>query len=166
MLARLAAAHWRGAIVGPHGTGKTTLLEELARQLASRGFVPRAFTLRGETSRQAKRDLLAAVRSLKSPDFLLLDGAEQLSTREWLTLHGASAACAGCVLTLHRAGRLPTIFETAPTPALLKSLTAALSPRDVSTAESRSLFARHHGDLRACLRELYDQQAEREPAAR
>ena len=38
LMQRLEQARFRAAIVGPHGTGKTTLLNELGRRLADSGF--------------------------------------------------------------------------------------------------------------------------------
>lgn len=156
---RLAASQWRGSIVGSHGSGKTTLLEQLAPRLEERGFVPRHFTLRSEGTMHDKRALLDAVRPMRAPDFLLVDGAEQLSTREWLPLNAAAHHCAGAVLTLHRAGRLPVILETTPNAALLEQLVGEVSGARLPAGEATTLFQRHRGDIRACLRELYDRWA-------
>lgn len=158
-LERLAASQWRGSVVGSHGSGKTTLLEQLAPRLAERGFVPRLFILRSEGTMHEKRALLETVRPMRAPDFLLIDGAEQLSTREWLPLNAAAHHCAGAVLTLHRAGRLPVILETATNPALLEHLVSEVSGARLPPGEAAALFQRHRGDLRACLRELYDRWA-------
>ncbi len=38
LLERLAALGFRAALVGPHGHGKTTLLEDLGARLDGRGF--------------------------------------------------------------------------------------------------------------------------------
>jgi hypothetical protein len=156
---RLEASHWRGSIVGPHGSGKTTLLEQLAPRLAERGFVSRLHTLRSEGTMHDKRALLDAVRPMRAPEFLLLDGAEQLTTREWLPINAAAHHCAGAVLTLHRVGRLPVVLETTPTAALLEHLVGELSGSHLPPGEAAGLFQRHRGDLRACLRELYDRWA-------
>lgn len=156
---RLAASQWRGSIVGSHGSGKTTLLEQLAPRLDERGFVPRLFSLRSESTMHEKRALLDAVRPMRAPEFLLIDGAEQLTTREWLPLNAAAHHCAGAVLTLHRVGRLPVILETAPSAALLEQLVGEVSGSRLPTGEAAGLFQRHRGDLRACLRELYDRWA-------
>jgi ABC-type hemin transport system ATPase subunit len=48
---RLAQWNYRGAIVGPEGTGKSTLLEDLRPRLAERGFEPLALRLTQETPR-------------------------------------------------------------------------------------------------------------------
>jgi hypothetical protein len=106
-----------------------------------------------------KRRLLEAVRPLKAPDFLLLDGAEQLNTREWLTVHAATAGCAGTIITLHRPGRLPALFETTPSPGLLGNLAQNLCGAPLPPSEAAALFLRHRGNLRECLRELYDRWA-------
>ena len=159
LLGRLAAGNWQGSVVGPHGSGKTTLLEQLAPRLAERGFVPRLFTLHTETTLREKRTLVDAIRPLRAPDFLLLDGAEQLTTREWLPLRAAAHQCAGSILTLHRAGRLPVILETASSPSLLEYFVDELSGARLPAGEAASIFQRHHGNLRACFRELYDRWA-------
>jgi predicted AAA+ superfamily ATPase len=122
LIAKLEASKWIGSIVGPHGSGKTTLLEQLAPRLESRGLRPHLCRLSTESTQADKDALLAAVRELRAPDFLLLDGAEQLSTRQWLPLRVAVDSLAGCVVTLHRTGRLPILYQTETTPALLSDL--------------------------------------------
>jgi hypothetical protein len=158
-LDRCATAKWRGAIVGPHGSGKTTLLEQLAPRVKTRGFTPHLFRFRAESPIAEKLALLKRVRDLRAPDLLLLDGAEQFTTREWLTLHSAASAMAGCIITLHRTSRLPTLLETQTSPALLIELAAELTGNRLSTAEATVLHKRHFGNMRECLRSLYDQHA-------
>jgi hypothetical protein len=158
-LDRCAAAKWRGAIVGPQGSGKTTLLEQMVPHVRARGFTPHLFRIRAESPVSEKQALLHRVRSLRAPDLLLLDGAEQLTTREWLGLHSAGSAMAGCLITVHRTSRLPTVLEMQTSPALLIDLAAELTGQHLSTADATVLFKRHHGNLRECLRTLYDQHA-------
>jgi hypothetical protein len=158
LLARLESAAWRGAIVGPHGAGKTTVLEQLAPRLAARGFNPKLLTLRAEST-SADKQMLAAATSARAPDFLLLDGAEQLTTRQWLTFQNWMRTAAGCVITLHRESRLPTVLQVDSSPALLDELTHELCGAWLPEGEARRLFIRHHGNLRECLRELYDRWA-------
>ncbi len=158
LLARLEANAWRGAIVGPHGGGKTTLLEQIVPHLVARGFQPHLLNLRAESTTADKLTLVAATE-LRAPAFLLLDGAEQLTTRQWLTLHSATQGAAGCLITQHRVGRLPTILQPEPSPTLLDDLTHELSAAWLPEGEARRLFLRHQGNLRECLRELYDRWA-------
>jgi len=49
MLARLEAMGWRGAVVGPHGSGKTTLIQSLVPALRQRGFAVHAARLSEST---------------------------------------------------------------------------------------------------------------------
>ena len=55
-------------------------------------------------------------------------------------------------------GLLPTLFECTTTPSLLKELVGGLRPHGhvVSDGLLDELYHRHHGNLRDCLRELYD----------
>jgi ABC-type cobalamin transport system ATPase subunit len=156
ILQKLEAASWRGAIVGSNGTGKTTLLEQLSPHIEARGFVPRMIRLRGESTQAEKDVVLAQARGLRAPDFLLLDGAEQLTTRQWLPLRVAIDALAGCVVTVHRTSRLPTIVELTPTPALLDELVAELTGGQLPPGEAGTILARNHGNIRRCFRELHD----------
>ncbi|MCE9611481.1 MAG: hypothetical protein K8R23_14890 [Chthoniobacter sp.] len=154
LLERCAAAEYCCAIVGPAGSGKSTLLTQLAPHLVARGFNPRLFLLNAE-SRRAERDaVLAEARAMRAPDLLLLDGAEQLQTREWLALRLAINGLAGCIITLHRTGRLPTVLETGTTPALLDEIATDLTGGRLPVGEASVIHTRNHGNLRACLAEL------------
>jgi hypothetical protein len=149
LMAGLEALGWRGAIVGPHGSGKTTLLEDLAVRLDGQGW--RIHVLRFNADERR----LAVLSGWDAGDFVLCDGAEQLSFLDWrrLTRHAASAG--GLVITTHRAGRLPVLHRCETSPALLHSLTASLG-QPLSPSECGELHARHDGNLRAALGELYD----------
>jgi len=50
------------------------------------------------------------------------------------------------------------LTECSTTPALLQEIVAGLTPQGhaISPALLDDLYARHHGNLRTCLRELYD----------
>lgn len=111
LLARLCALGWRASIIGPHGTGKTTLLEQLAPRVSVLGFSPRLFTLRSASLGHEKQDLVKAVRLLGARDFVLLDGAEQLLLHQWITLKMATRKCGGFVITQHRTGRLRSFLR-------------------------------------------------------
>src|SRR5688500_14426612 len=78
LVSRLAAQRWRGAIVGPPGSGKTTLIDQLVPHLEAKEFRPRIFTFRPEHTLAEKQATLNQITALKAPDFLLVDGADQL----------------------------------------------------------------------------------------
>ncbi len=157
MLERLAALRFRAAIVGPHGHGKTTLLEDLGERLRVRGFRIRTATLRGGERRLGPGREAALFRDPDPADLLLVDGAEQLDRLSWWRLRRRSRDAAGLIVTSHRSGLLPTLYECATTPELLAGIVADLG--DTVEEGSAELFARHGGDLRQALRELYDRRA-------
>jgi len=157
LLERLERLDYRGAVIGPHGTGKTTLLGELGRRLGPH---------RSVHVRIPADDLRVAARlpALDTTDrIVLLDGSERLTAVAWWRLRLAWRHAAGLVITAHAPGRLPTLVEMRTDPALLRELVAELAPRDVDRigAALDGLFERHRGDIRSCLRALYDLEAGR-----
>jgi hypothetical protein len=175
LLDRLAAFGFRAALVGPHGHGKTTLLEDLAPRLEDRGFRLRSATLRAGDRRLTAAQEEALFADLAGRDLLLVDGAEQLGRLSWLRLRRKSRAAGGLVITSHRAGLLPTLHECRTTPELLAGIVRDLLGSELgSEAEgmspgSEELWLRHRGNVRDALRELYDVWAARPataPAAR
>ena len=158
LLARLARLGYRAALVGPKGAGKTTLLEELESKLSALGFVPKPLRLDTEHRcfpARFERGFFAAV---ERSDIVLLDGAEQMGLWRWWRFQRLSRQAGGLIVTSHRPGLLPTLLETRATPELLADLMAELLGRDqaATQAQARLLFARHGGNLRNALRELYD----------
>lgn len=154
LMTRLAALGHRAAIVGPHGHGKTTLLEDLAPRLEARGFRVRTATFRaGERRLGAARKIL---QDLTSRDILLIDGAEQLGRLAWLQLRLRSRAAGGLVITSHRPGLLPTLHECRTSSELLAGIVRELVGPEGEKHDLDALFQRHGGNLRGALRELYD----------
>jgi hypothetical protein len=143
--------------VGPHGHGKTTLLEDLAPRIADRGFRVRTVSLREAHPRLDRADK-ELIRSLGPEDVLLLDGAEQLGWLSWRALRFRTRRAGGLVITSHRPGLLPTLFECQTSPALLAGIVGELAGSEVEAGE---LWARHGGNVRDALRELYDHWAGR-----
>ena len=156
LLARCAESNYRGAIVGPPGSGKSVLIAQLAQYLAERGLTPRIFRLSAESRRIEKDAVLAEVRRMRAPDVLLLDGAEQLNTHEWLMLRSVIDALAGCIITLHRTGRLPTLIETVTSSELLDDLATEITGGRLPVGEAPAIYARYRGNLRDAFRELRD----------
>lgn len=132
----------RGAVVGPHGSGKTTLVEQFGRRLGDTRWM----------------DVRPGTTPVSVSSVLLLDGLERLP---WWTRRSWLAACRapGLIATLHRPGcGLPVLLRTSTTPDLLEDLVAELlgQPLDGGQrGECRALFAAHRGDLRKCLETLY-----------
>ena len=149
LLERLADLRHRAALVGPHGRGKTTLLEELAPRLTARGFRVRTVTLRQDERRVDWKRF----RGLGADDVLCLDGAELLGRLAWLRVRLSCRRAGGLIVTSHRPGLLPTLLECDTTPELLAGLVRELTGEELDTGE---LFVRHGGNLRMVFWEMYD----------
>jgi hypothetical protein len=153
LIARLEQLGWRGEIIGPCGSGKTTMLEDLAARLEERGW--RARLMRFNTDDHRLRPLPRIDRS----EIILCDGAEQLNAFDWYCLRRASRRASGLVITAHDRGRLPLLHRCETSPELLWALATSLDGGRALSA-CAELHARHDGNLRAALRELYDRWAD------
>ena len=163
VVARFAALGHRAALVGPHGSGKSTLREDLGRRLDRDGWTVRTIGLHADEPlppRATWREL-AAFQAAGARHLVAIDGAEQLGPWRWWRLRRRLAG--PLLITTHRPGRLPTLHHHAVDPTLLRSLVADLvGPADAARLGPRcdALFAHHRGNLRDCLRALYDDWAE------
>ena len=161
LLARLERLGYRAAIVGPHGTGKTTLLEDLEKPLARLGFRVRHLRLDAEHGRFSRGCLSQLAATLDARDFVCLDGAEQLDRMRWMMFRWRTRRAGGVLITSHRPGLLPTLIECTTSPELLDRIVRRLAPPTGGLRAPTDLFARHQGNLREALRELYDVYAAR-----
>lgn len=155
LLGNLEAQGFRGAIVGPCGSGKTTLLETLVPHLEEKGFQVHFHRL--DTRPRHLPRLFWRYR-WEAKDALLLDGAEQLSQIEWQLLKRKTRRAGAFIITSHRAGQLPTWLRAETSPQLLAQLCAQLGA-SLPDAEIDGIYRAHHGNLRECLLQLYDQMA-------
>ena len=169
---RCAALGWRGlmqrmddlggrvAVVGPKGSGKTTLLMELARRLEPPVVVVR---IPGDCPDPWRITHSQLPRPLNHRHAVLVDGSEQLGVFGWRRLLHATRRARYLIVTLHHPGRLPTLIDCRTNPALLRNLVEELAPQKFNEIDSSldGLFHRNNGNLRLCLRELYDVYAGR-----
>ncbi|HMO24894.1 MAG TPA: hypothetical protein PKB10_01360 [Tepidisphaeraceae bacterium] len=151
--ARWDAANRRGAILGPHGSGKTALLRAVHRALVEEHRP--AVLLRID---RAVPDL----SDLPIDTALLVDGAETLG---YLGLGRflRRARARAVLLTVHRACPLPTIHRTSVSAARVEQLIAALAPGDAMALLPHvpRLLHAHRGNLHEILRSLYHLVADR-----
>lgn len=156
--ARLRLFHYRAALVGLHGSGKTTLIEDLAQQLETVGWQVHLLRLSEEVRAPCGPHFRGWTKQLSKRDFVLLDGAEQLSWWRWQSFRVATRHAGGMIVTTHLPGRLPTLHRCETSPGLLVQLTAALG-EPLSLDEAAELHTRYSGNLREALRELYERAA-------
>lgn len=160
LLARLAERAYRGAIVGPHGAGKTTLLLEARRRLEARGIPVFHGFLNEETPAPARR-VLQWVRELPGDTVFLLDGAEQVNPLAWGWIRWRARRLRGLVVTAHRPGLLPELYQAETDEALLRALLEELAPGAVEAywPVARRHFRECGGNIRAVWFALYDECA-------
>lgn len=157
LLQRFESLGCRAALVGPKGSGKTTLLEALEAELESGGWSVRRWRLRIERPAPSPEEW-RLVETAGERDLVTVDGAEQLSWWRWRRLLRSSRRAGALLVTCHRPCRLPTLHAHTTSPELLRNLVAELleSGGDDLPVELDELFRRHDGNIRECLRSLYD----------
>jgi hypothetical protein len=158
IISQLVAQNWRGSILGPHGSGKSSLLGVLVPELESHGrHVIRQQLQGGE--RQLRWQELAP-STWNSQTLVVIDGYEQLSFWQRLLLR---ARCrlkgAGLLVTAHEPVGLAPIFTTQPTEDLAQAIVQQLVPTNdahIRPADVVQQFAAHKGNVRETLLALYD----------
>lgn len=140
--------HW--SLVGPHGTGKTTLLTTLRRHLAARGRATETLSLHdGGTRRERTRS------EGVGPPVVFVDGYEQLSPlhRAWLRRHRT------LLVTAHTPV-LRVLHRTAVTPAVAVQIVEHLRRSGPATSVDPRAAAEAlracEGNMREALFRLYD----------
>jgi len=158
LVERLRQASWRGEIIGPHGTGKSTLLASLVPQLAAAGREVRQVTLTAGEATLPLSDADAATWTERT--LLVVDGYEQLSwpSRLWLTSSLASRG-AGVLVTAHEPMGFPSIWTTTVDADLAWQIVGQLLPAPhprVTRELVAELLAEQGGNFREVLFALYD----------
>ena len=158
LIERLIQANWYGQIIGPHGTGKSTLLASLIETFE--GFGREVFRLQ---LHQGDRRLPI---SRREPDnwnnraIVVIDGYEQLGpvSRLWIGRACRRRSC-GLLVTAHTDAGLPLVWETRVSAERAWSIVASLLGDEASSlwqADTQRLLAVHDGNLRDTLFALYD----------
>ena len=163
LLEQLRKLGYRAAIVGPHGAGKTTLLEDLEPRLAALGFSVIRLRLDDETRSFERGFLKGFFVRLGERDIILFDGAEQMSRLAWLRFKRGTKKAVGLIITSHRRGQLPTLIECSTSSELLREIIRELigDEAEARCGMAEKLHAKHGGNLRDALREMYDVYSER-----
>ncbi len=160
LLARLEQSGWQGQIVGPHGTGKSTLLAALRPLIERRGKATLLYELH---DRQRYLPVKAGQEELTGGSLLIVDGYEQLSLWSRIRLRRlCRRRRLGLLVTTHRPAALPVLFRTQSSCQLALRLARELLRGEaegdevIAVDEVSRLFAEHQGNLREVLFGLYD----------
>jgi len=151
-------AGWMGQILGPHGTGKTTLLRHLANWARLEGH--EVMELRGSN--------LHLIEPVRRGVLVVLDSAEEVGWLRWLSFRLLlRRRQSGLLVTSHRRLGLPTLFQTRMNAALAGAIVARLDASiSMPQHELDAMLARHQQNLREVLFELFDRHESRTTAHR
>ena len=163
LVERLRQNGWRGQVVGGHGSGKSALVAALAPAIKRAGRQVLLIELH-DGQRRPPADFGA---NLSPPTVLIVDGCEQLTLWNRFRLKWFCRRWGvGLVVTTHRSLGLPDLFRTSVTPELAQEIVESLLGPDKSLIRQEEVAqatARHQGNLREVLFELYDLYEQRRP---
>ena len=160
LVARLGAIGGSGAIEGPHGTGKSTLLFHLSESVSaqSRPVV--------RTRLRRRRDVVGVVQSIRCAPrggLVCIDSWELLgSAGRTLVRCVARSLGVGLLVTSHGPTTLPTLVSCRGSLPLLEALVGQLPDHDewfgttIVPGDLKAAIADGGGDLRKAFDRLYD----------
>ena len=158
LVERLRESQWSGQIIGPHGTGKSTLLAALLPALVKAGRKLVHLELPDGT-----RQLPLSAKELDGLDAdaqLAIDGYEQLTYWARRRLKNRSKTQGfGLLIIAHAPDDLPELYRTEGSLAVAQQIVAELlreTPVKISETLVEERFRKHNGNLREMLFSLYD----------
>ena len=158
LIDRFQNSHCIGAILGPHGTGKSTLLEDIQLKLNNLGYVTRHRRIHEGISRQEKRALFADILNGDDSVFFL-DGGENLGLVSWFWLvYQVRMKGSRLLATTHKISLLPTLHKTEINKSLMLELTRLLADEHWDTCLEKlalDTYQRYRGNMREVFRACY-----------
>lgn len=157
---QLQSNAWRGQIVGPHGSGKSCLLNAIGERLRELDTPTHKQPIRLQIDRETPP-------TNGSPEAIyLIEGFERLKPRfQRKVLQRLSRSACGYVVTTHACvgswrERLAVVADLKPSAALLGELFTQLTtccPTRVTLDDAQESFLHHRGNLREVWFDLYAQ---------
>jgi hypothetical protein len=158
IVAQLQAHRWRGEVVGPHGSGKTSLLLTLIGPIEATGRRVEWFALH-DGQRALPAEFFRLPRD-RLPRLIVIDGYEQLSrASRWRLRARCRRRGWGLLVTAHQSVGFPLLAETRPDVETALQIVRRLLPDDragITSDDVRRAFESHHGNVRETLFALYD----------
>jgi hypothetical protein len=175
LIERLQANGWHGQIVGPHGSGKSSLVATLIPWLQQAGREPVLYTLHNNERRLPSQPMQQTAACGSSPvrtrvagrekrwtrtTQVIVDGYEQLGlVSRWRLHRTVRRARCGLLVTAHADSTMPRLVQLRPEPEMVWELVEQLlaaEPWLLGRDEVNASFARHQGNVREILCDLYN----------
>lgn len=163
---RLKRHRYRGAICGPAGCGKSTMLHALGDELMAHGLTPLPLSVERDRARALPTDWRRTIRKARHTDALLLDGYGLLPAWARLWVWFASRRAGAVVVTAKRVVRYKTLAKPRPTKQLLQQLAQKLEPASGTEIDYSALFDQCSGNLREALRRVSEASAPQHASAK
>ncbi len=163
LVERLERTEWRGQITDPHGSGKSSLLAALVPAIERTGRQVLLIELH-DGQRRLPPGAVDALDPSRS-SLVAVDGYEQLSSWSRISLQRACRRRRlGLIVTSHVPVGLPDLATTSVDLALARQVVERMQeghPALITQDDVAAMFAKHNGDLREMLFDLYDVYADR-----
>lgn len=146
-------------LLGPRGTGKTTLLEDLEPSIQARGYTTQWIQLNLESTKDDRRDAIEQLNTFGERDVCLFDGAEVLNFWRWLKVR-RMARKQGFLLiaTLHKPRSVTVLLNTKADWTLAEKFVCQLAGNhrnDALLKKAKGSFDLNHGNMREVFRTCY-----------
>jgi len=156
LLELLSAKRYRAAVVGPHGSGKTSCLKQIELHIRECGRPTIWWAAEKQTATECA-DSWRWHNKVAQDAIVFIDGADALAILKWRLLRARLSRAGGVVISSHREGLLPTIIRCQPTLSLFYELLGDLIPASQFPPDHtlRGLFRIHEGNIRSMFGDLY-----------
>lgn len=159
LVTKLIQLDWIGQILGPHGSGKSTLIKSLIPLICRQCHL--VVIHQQDSKREVYLELKEKIAESNSQHLIVIDGFEQLSSwRRSRLIHACKRRQVGLLVTAHQSVGLPVLYEMPISLSLFRAvvdqlLTGAeirLTPGTIGKA-----YQRFQPNLREALFSLYDE---------
>ena len=159
ILDKLKIQNYCGAILGPHGSGKSTLMEDIQHGLEGEGKKTQWIRIHKESEKSVKRAAIKKILACDVNTINFLDGAESLGVINWITLaYKIKKKRRTLIATTHYPCPLPRIFKTYTSQAQALELTQKLAAEywnPTLEAVAKNAYTKNKGDVREVFRACY-----------
>lgn len=156
---RLKCCSYRAAIIGPYGSGKTTMLEQLAGRLRARGSAVESLFVNADRPVLSWNQIKKIRSAAQHRRMICIDGADLLPRWQRWFVRSITRHAAGLVMAGHAPCGWPVLWECESDEAVFQRLLEDLGA-PLPKADAVELFRRHQGNVRDMFRELYRRAAD------